>query len=43
MIALQGDCWHSAIEALLSNPLEPPAIDLTNRGDECLFCCDLIK
>ena len=36
MIVLQGACWHSAIEALIGNPLEPPAIDLT-VGD--VFLC----
>lgn len=43
MIVLRGGCWHSAIEALIGNPLEPPAIDLTNCGDACPFCCDKIK
>ena len=42
-IVLQGDYWHSTIEALIGNPLEPPAIDLTNCGDACPYCCDLIK
>ena len=43
VIVLQGDCWHSAIEALIGNPLEPPAVDLTNCGDACPYCCGLIK
>ena len=43
VIVLQGDCWHSTIEALIGNPLEPPAVDLTNCGDTCPYCCDLIK
>ena len=43
MVVLRGDCWHLAIEALIGNPLEPPATDLMSCGDTYPFCCDLIK
>ena len=43
MIVLRGDCWHKCIEAFIGNPLEPPSIDLTNCGDACPYCLDLIQ
>ena len=43
LIVLRGNCWHKCIEALIGNPLEPPSIDLTNCGDACPYCLDLIK